>query len=519
MSHSSRGQETSNLAHIKKLKGDITQSSQASPTDDNILDLPEPKYREAPVDVRRRPNRTVRAEPPPSPAAQVSTTPPRRRSGREKKRLDGLDGDSGSESDDHGPKRCHGEGETSVARRRVEKKSPPNSVEPAGPSSSGPSTSTFLTLEEDKRVQMQRALQKESPRWQNVLSSYIDNRVKAENAKQDLMVAHGTVATRLKERPGPEIIRHQQRLRNFLNEALCYDMEDSLGDNDTSEDPNRELLKEVVEQIELDFALRYEGLGLRTNPDGDSEPLPSTDRLINTLKVMYEDIYSEAVTYNSIELVDRVRRRATPLGFSFNPLGTMYETGVIDELVADAKRNYSTEEWLIHDRLARRREENHPVVQHIGQGCQCPSPSPVKLLELSRRNGQLSPEYIDWIYSHAPSWSIDGCCQQRKRQIRGKDIRKLFQSTEQSRVVQIFCEDSNGISLVLFKGDRPASLRHVAADELATLGWFKDDEVGQKHCRYEFDDDLKCIFKVTMDGKVLGLVEPEAASRSLGISC
>lgn len=139
MDESTRKQETSSLAQLKKLK---EETKRPLPND---LDLPEPEFRQVAGDVRRRLNRTVEAEPPPPPAPPNRPSAQHQRSNRRRRRLNnGNNEGEESDSDDDNPRRSHGEVTASTAKRRPTKQLSP---EPPAP----PKTDvTSLTPEEQE---------------------------------------------------------------------------------------------------------------------------------------------------------------------------------------------------------------------------------------------------------------------------------------------------------------------------------------------------------------------------------
>ncbi|KAI1457148.1 hypothetical protein F4805DRAFT_202094 [Annulohypoxylon moriforme] len=446
-------EETSNLAHLKRLK----EKAKSTLPNDTILDLPDPAYREALGDVRRRTNRTVRAEPPPPPTTQASSAPRYQRSSGRRRLNNGFDGDDGSDSDGSDPRRGHGESNAPVTRRQLKKQLPLDPVEPAKASSS---SSMSLTPEEEERIRLRRTLQNNPGAWQSALQTFKKNDFRAFQRKTALTRHRFNVPKNIERNPDVTVIRLQDKLMlEFLNESLGRDSdaEDLTEGGEVDEDPDRErsLLSDVIERIELDLIIRFKGLAgsPEIGEEGLNEDLePITIILLAILRQWHILRY----------ILESFPKTRTP----FDECVFSYTTIMFDHIEAS-------------------------------------------LLGSSRENGYLSPSYIDYIYSQLPRREIASVLRDRRQakcyQVRGEKIRSAFHSIRKN-IVQAFCEDTThqgGIVLVRPKDSHLALVRHVSPQDLDRLGWVRDDEEwGGEYWRYSFDERFGAVFRIAMDGTV-----------------
>ncbi|KAI1413601.1 hypothetical protein F5Y13DRAFT_160683 [Hypoxylon sp. FL1857] len=499
-------QRTSDLIQSRKREVTATGPSKPSITDDGIPGLPSPEYREAPVDVRRRADRTVRAEPPPSPAGQTSFTPHHRRSSRKKQQNSGLGGDDGSDSDDNDPKRGHSESDAPIARRQPTRQS---ALSPADSTAADSLATAFLTPEEKERMNLRREIQKESRVLKTALAKRRRKRIEAIEMKKNLLEVVREEDNYLQKiteiRPDVKsILVQEERLHEYLDEALCSDMGDAVEGSGVNQDLNGKggMLEEVVELIESDFISRW---GKRMDLEGKTRLFEATlpgNRVVAVLDSFVRLWISERRTMKrTLDHDELLRLVSEPVGtstLSFGPLASLYEQRIIGDLAED---------YVVY---ADRLDKHFWSSWHWSRT--------TALLKASRqygKQGQLSLKYVSWIYSLASQSEIDSVIdthlQKGPHWTRGKRVRRFLQSLG-SRVNQEFCESRiNGydIVLVLFKDEQPVSKKPVTKEDLERLGWFRDCAYDRYYCRYEFDDVHDAVFKVTMNGRVLALAEPE----------
>ncbi|OTB08521.1 hypothetical protein M426DRAFT_185241 [Hypoxylon sp. CI-4A] len=485
MADSTGEQQAPFPAQLKKPSKTPKEALQNHTVDESILDLLDPGYRKAPADVQRRAERTVRAEPPPPPPTQTRFPTRRGRSERGKKQSNGFDGDSGSDSDEKS-KRGHGEDDILIVRRKPTQQS---AVDNPRPTSGASPARTLLTPEEEERVRLRRALNDGS--LGSVLKNWKSSMINAAKKKQKFVSDDSpkdSLSASLEYPPDIEVIRQKQkRLDDYLNESLPYDLEEAPRNNSTSQNLAWEerWLRNLVEQIEADFVLRWE----KTLQQGfSSSILRRGHQLKNIVRAIHRiltnpncwsrsspfymaftpsDLTSDTFSWDT--LGDRGR------GFRFDSLATPYER----EIIRDLSKN------VLQSRGASK--TTPPVLASIEASCSWGEP--------------LDSTYVDWIYSLVPRGVIDECCQQMCQQTQLLEL----------SISQVFYETYNGnVEFVSFKGNFPASMRRMAQEDLGAFGWFRDEHNGGKYSRYEFDYGFQRAFKVAVDGKVLGMVEGDS---------
>ncbi|KAI2639464.1 hypothetical protein GGS26DRAFT_269097 [Hypomontagnella submonticulosa] len=483
---------TSYARRVKGLKG---RSAQTSYADNSILTPPEPRYRETPADVRRRENRTVRAEPPPPPPPQVIPPLPTPKSGRRKKQSNSFDGDSGSDSDDTSNQGRDGESDAPIARR-VRQSAPG----PIGTSRAGPSTSPFLTREKKENTSFRRALMVGS---KSVLSAHHETKNNAGDLKVFLANEYklGKLAKARygsgEHMPTTERIQYQkERMYDYMNETIYRQggvvPSRSLGDVFV-QPPNSLLFQEVVIRIESDFTVRWENRLLDNQEQmlrtGIGGPFTG-ERFAAIVESLYGCMSKVPINHllskqdQQYELANTVELKIGR-DYRFKQAAGIYQRKVLLELADCVIGNAATgEERHVQPRLIDR-------------------------LKISRSNGLPTDEHIHWIQSLLGAHMVSKCQHQRYRQMVGERIR----NTAVSRLIQGFYENEDGhINFIILKDGHPLSNTYVDDGNFASFGWFRDYGYDRKYCRYEYDAGHDAIFKVAIDGKVLALCKPEGLS-------
>ncbi|KAJ3577100.1 hypothetical protein NPX13_g3467 [Xylaria arbuscula] len=151
------------------------------------------EYRERAGEVRRRDDRTVRAEPPPTRRAEATTSCRCEPSRGRKKRTGGLDRDDGSDSERDNPTGLGGGNEGFVKRKKNRQLSIPegdHDIKPK-PTVCGCSTSLSLTPEEEQRVKLHRQISRQKRadenRWGRLLNARLANKGLTERCKEPLL--------------------------------------------------------------------------------------------------------------------------------------------------------------------------------------------------------------------------------------------------------------------------------------------------------------------------------------------
>jgi len=123
----------------------------------------------------------------------------------------------------------------------------------------------------------------------------------------------------------------------------------------------------------------------------------------------------------------------------------------------------------------------------------------ISLLERSE-NGQLSKEYIDWCSS-----TLDRGELQRRVSMKAK-LWAEKKIPERSR--EIVSTGAGGVSVLLIVDGSPVSKHTVQPSDLQRMGW-RQDGPAQPYWQYQELRDSTWVFKVSLDGEVLGLWTPE----------
>ncbi|KAI1094635.1 hypothetical protein F5B19DRAFT_499173 [Rostrohypoxylon terebratum] len=453
MADSTRGQDTSNPAHLNNLENLKRIAKRSLPND---LDLPEPKFRQVAGDVRLRTDRNVEAQPPPPPPAPPALFTARQRYNRRRRLNIGDGGDDESDSDGDNPRRSHGEGSASVIQRRPAKQLPPDSPTPTKTSSLN---SMNLTPEEQDRINRRRMLEDDKvgnheARWRHAAQTFRAFDSQAKYSKRVLLenidkpVLNGYNAKRHSDRTVMQL--QEKRMRDFLYEVLGHETATEKREGDIefakascSKDG---LMQDIIERIELDFILRWENearLSL-VSPEGLSLHDALTTALLLTIvgrcRANYRTTYLRSMPSVSVPFPDDY----------YGSLTMNYERAIFSLPQGQSK----------------------------------------SLLLSSRKNGRLSSGYIEW---H----------EDRGREVYSKPKPGGLQRT------QFFCDDTKyrrGVMLVYAINDFAPSARHVPNQDLRRFGWFRDLTYDQQYCRYDLDNEFKAIF---MDGKVLALAKEE----------
>ncbi|KAI1194214.1 hypothetical protein F5X97DRAFT_311720 [Nemania serpens] len=523
--------------HVLRDPASLKQASKQpidSSQHNDIISPTDREWREHAGEVRRRNDRSVRAEPPPPQPAQARTTNSTKPNQGRKKQTSGFGDGDDSDSDHNSSQRGIRErGEGVTMRKKKQPSLAPNS-EPRARSRNdvaGPSTSMWLSPEEEQRVQLQRqiARQRETGEggWQRLLRARRVNRNNALRDKGrmgDMVWRNPEIRRRLFDGPTAisqerfSYMQHMSTLqellmRHYLDEALCH----GITDIDATEDKNRlpegtsrlDLLEETIKQAEIRFIVwwaQYVSPGIKIE----------LRAIVQELRTMSAERYATAT-------------RLKEAGHGLDRCALWYERRIFDCLGMGGVPD-------IIDMLAKSRQRTDS-------------------------GEHLNPEYIDWLCRGAPPDLIDSWCQQTLQQIRGSEIREMAHPTTLATTIhqlsndgtvlptfardmggpismaQEFCQDDydGKLSLVLLKGGMLVSTKPVSQLDQILLGWRRmlymrpqahkglsdgvrrniwqsDLQSSTRHWklyRYKFDSDLGCAFKIGLDGNLLGLWTPQ----------
>ncbi|KAI8630364.1 hypothetical protein F5Y19DRAFT_60858 [Xylariaceae sp. FL1651] len=498
----------------------------------DVFFLHDPEYREHAGEVRRRNDRSVRAEPPPPQPAQPRARDRTKPNQGRKKQTSGFDNDD-SDSDHDSSKRDFGEKDGGITvRKKIQPPLTPNGGPKVSPehNAAGPSGSMALTPDEEERVQLQRNLtrQREADEggWQSLLFAREFNRRKA---RQDMLhaldvlrdkpegwqLSFGNIKhTPLHKRwPNTHVIQIQQlRRRRFLDEALCHDVADTDAteeDNCLSNENSRlPVLEDIIKQAEEEFVTWGEQFITLDEP--------TVQGVVKGLWT--QDTWLKGFGEQSLYVVAN--------GFGLDPFAARYGRRIWTQLGLSSP---STETYA---------GLNLSVYRLLYTRCgqlQSKYLDTIKMLSESRQNDRLSKEYIEWVCMGTSQSFIDSCCQQRRQQVRGSKLSEMLgirnissRKLVSTSTIQEFCQDidyDRTLSLVLFKGGIPFSIKPVSSLDQNRMGWYRVlDEcikghdaqidgverttITSKFYCYELDEVSGHTFKVGVNGEFLGLWTP-----------
>ncbi|KAK8133148.1 hypothetical protein PG999_001321 [Apiospora kogelbergensis] len=446
--------------------------SQRIDTSDSI-DLPQPTHRQVPVYVERNHARAVNALPPPRYQPVVQKGTERQKQSRKKPRGigDGND-DSGSDSDGR-EERKRGQGSSGQSLRRPISQSLPEATTVV------PSDEALKT-EEEQRIQTLKALHRFEDEWGDIMRHRPQKRAEgerlrkhlAQNEVQATSVASSTIPNIFSPlsggiRPSLAKIRKQEKVRKqekaleeYLDESLLSAIsEDRLGDTN-----NSGISHEVATRLILKAERQVEKF-LRLFPN------PTVDCLLEETHSKTGNLTREICSQRWTFLRHR----------DFQFISLSYIKEITTEL-AIAKDSNSEEDLPLQAVLQRSREGEH-----------------------------LNPEYIEWVWSICEPFGLEAFLQSnecQKERIRERiDRFRDSMSAVHIRVAQeFFMVDKFTVGMALLKNGRASTVKIVSKEDLDQMGWRRSD--GGDYWRHAiFNDHPDLIFRVNMDGEVLGLAK------------
>ncbi|KAH8162963.1 hypothetical protein CIB48_g5284 [Xylaria polymorpha] len=459
--------------------------------------------REHAGEVRRRNDRTVRAQPPPPQPAQAKTINGTRSNQGRKKQTNGFNDDDDSDSDRDSTQRGFGDRGGGVIVRK--KTQPPltsnGDLEVRPPHSiAGPSTSMRLTPEEEERVQLQRQIARQRKTddgtWDRFLRTRSVNRRHTRENKRFMLrnlqndpkgqqlLHHDPKETPVKKQwPNFDVFQYQQsQMDRYLDEALCHDIADGEDDNYLSiRISRRELLEHIIREAEDKFVIWWERF---VTPEE------------STVKAVVESLWTDNTW---ITKYGGQPQRHPGVNVKLGAFAASYERCILTELglsfLFDERPN--TTEGLVCEwqKWFRDRSKYPDTIENL-------------CLLTSQQNRHLSKKYIDWVCSGTPPHLVDSCCQQKLQQIRGANIREMLGSGSTS---QEFCQDIDhpgSLSLLLFKGGMLFSIQPVSRFDQEQMGWHRTGDAHMGFYRYEVDRELGHTFKVGVNGELLAVWTP-----------
>ncbi|KAI1368716.1 hypothetical protein F5Y08DRAFT_227339 [Xylaria arbuscula] len=465
------------------------------------------EYREHAGEVRRRDDRTVRAEPPPTRRAEATTSCRCEPSRGRKKRTSGLDGDDGSDSERDNPTSLGG-GNGGFVKQKKNRQLPipegDHDIKPK-PTVTGYSASMSLTPEEEQRVKLHRQVSRQKradeDRWRRLLDARLVNKRATERYKENLLewarARRSPVASNASEekyfRANSFTFQLQQsQIDRYLDENLYHDIAeiDVIDENDylSKGISKRDLLEGIINQAESDFVLWWRQF---------------TETREDTVLSIVDSLWT-----NESWIEEFIIQSTKPgEGVGLDPFVAAYGELIFRWLGV----SYLVEQrWGVEELMLEWHNRNLDKTRYLDV---------TAMLSDSRQSEGFSQEYLDLVCGYIPSDLMESCRQQKLRQIRGGKIRELLESSSTS---QEFCQNVDGegtLSLVLFKGDLLISIKPVLPHDQRRLGWYRTPQdscrwegtpiIRKKprstYYRWEFDEGLGHFFMVGVEKEVIGV--------------
>lgn len=481
--------------------------------------LPEPEYRRVAGNVTRRTNRAVAPLPPPNPRQPQSAFHSRVTSRGRRKGAAGFESDSDGDSDRENPKRKSGDNDLGAATQKKKRPEP----------QSGPddllSSRMEIEREEKERVQQMITLRKIQDISQDILAhrhgiqkdvTYIRQSLFNQRASSyESPLIHRTVIDR------------DAKLHEYLDEMLYGAIKDiSSAGKGSTELSN---IEEIVQKIEGTVLMRFMMYDDWRFDFGKS----LDERLIMALRKAEKALWRWDPFITHYTNMLRGQGYMTADSYYHGP---GRDPSVQQVPIENHRQNIK---WVVQEFIRINCEDPwkgkkrfiHAVADAyleriIEAMCRAamtmppppglePSGCQLGIIESSRENRRLKPEYIAWVTAGVDPVKLGNFetnWHRLKRKELLRDYRKNMDSVKIT-VVQEFCPDlvSPGVvSLLLAKGGYPTGIRDVSAEELESLGWVAGRGEGSRvywRCEpanEDADEIPMDLLKVGMDGEILG---------------
>jgi len=510
---------TSRESAISTAKAQIRRKRQFSTLEDTAPDSrnppdaksspvpPENKLpRTVPAHVQRRANVNTRALTPPRTTTKSKSghkaKPDKRKSKKVNHFGDNSDGDS---EDDQRKQRHTDDGDTPVSRRKVVGRVPD-----VGPSGHNSSTSSFLTLEEQRRLKVRVELQAAEEKWKIFELERKECTLRKPNrksllAKEKLQRCGRIDTSNTKQRQMWGLIWQQcHQLEDFYDECLFSHIEQQL-DRDTKNEehmPSRSAayIDDVLRNVEGKIIFRCQAFD-PYDPHRNLSVMPPNqkNRLVGIFDRMQTSLMEKIMaTCNS----EKDIKKEVLAFISKNSSG-------IWEAFAERKDDVLVNQYLsaLSERLVEVLTRDidfallgTSVSKHVASPLATASSSDVSALR--RVNWE---EFIDQAKAALDSETLREQSECWYLELREKLLREFRADLRHVRVRLEFVENldqSGGVSLVIFKGDMLTSIQNVSPEKLEWLGW-KRDSPTKSYWHYTIDGEE--VFKVQMNGEVIGI--------------
>lgn len=467
-----------------------------------------PEVRNVAGHVERRSERPTRAEPAPSSPAKAKDKTEKRLKKGKGRQNDGFGDGDGSDSDDGSKKRSQGYDDEIAA---VVRRTPPTLA--AEGSGLDPS---ILSAEEQERLNLLRTLQALEDQWKNTKRHY--KICSSRRNGREIILAKYFPWQRWKEKASSgmvtQIMEEEKALQTFKDgivfaelDAQLKEAQQTILDTKFTESERKQYLEQVLLRVEDGVIARCGVFDRNTSCWSFDRPRPKKEqRLLGIINKLFLGLWRELV-----EKCPSTQDVATVTAdFIAAKCTSTYPDVLVEQYIDRTSQILS--EIVLRDHAAGLQQNESTL--HLMQ-----------IIEKSRCDGHLSVEYISWVTSLLDRQEIE----LRARRFHQLDLEKRAREARTS-ALQLrerltggleFIEDyPYDVSVVLFKGNRPFSRRLVASEELARIGWRRSclpagDFVRRclnepsPYWRYRSPSPMGYIFKVQMDGEVIGMWTPE----------
>ncbi|SPO00537.1 uncharacterized protein DNG_03285 [Cephalotrichum gorgonifer] len=462
------------------------------------LVLPEPEYRNVAGDVRRRTDRVVRAEPPPTTQPSASQTPRRSPHNRRRPRKHlGHDGGSDSDSSDEDRNRNSGGGDDSGGVLKQRQRPPPPVTE---------ANETFrpdkrmLEQEEEKRIRDMRIMREVEEKWGDIRDERRHCQRQGEFRRRALVRFHDRgqakkqkyLLASLQGAPRKEVDealedlkaeshdpfwskdirnfvrRMDQQRHDYLDEALYHNMEDNFGPV-TGNRPAHTWVRPTLERVEIGFLRRCKSSDTDWGLDWSKPPPTLQMHVVHVIKHMSKEYWALHVSSGSNLGVDHWMHRMTTIRSSPKEADSALALNVlVDAYIVKVRRS-----------ILRALDSDLQTQELFLE--------PLYKLILNSRSGNLmSTDYTEWLFKGVDDAEIEQCFVRMTAFAKFRENMKFVNMI----IKHEFCPDivkPGVVSLIMFKDTLATSTKEVSAEDLHTLGWFRSHE--GEYWRFELNDN------------------------------
>ncbi|KAF5026804.1 hypothetical protein F66182_1088 [Fusarium sp. NRRL 66182] len=445
---------------------------------------------------------------------QVAQHRARRRSNRGKRF--GSDGGSESDEDEGRPRRTDGDDSQTTAKQKG-----PQQIELENSDANPAISGSLLEQEEVERLSLFRTLQQVGERTEKIRQHRYKCRKRSMWEKKKIMARHHRYKDETDgklERTSPSreavdrVAKENRLLQEYLDDTLYGDIVDRLdGDGESANEFGQDELvdlERMMEDVQLEFLEQCRDFDISK----DDSPRHSTTRL--RIISMVESV--ERGLWEYIDKRDMSDERDTEdLVKAFMTDTCLYGAKSVPLSIAPILQELNHKVIQQMASCIDTRESMKRAVERLGYEASClPKASLFSKLESFSR-----AEYTNWILGNMDWANIRDCLSMWHRERRADTVREfrremdsIHLSVEQEFITGIV--KSSGVSLVLFKGGHPATIKHVSDPDLKRMGWVEESAPGLEHTYWRYEIEKGLVFRVasspftdslTVSGKIVPL--------------